>query len=167
VDADAARAVLGVAPGATATDLRAAYRQRLRAAHPDLAGRDAGTAEIVAAYRLLRDLPPPAPVAVEVPAVDPVVVDRDTIVADLPAGDLFELVVDAASTIGEVSYADGAAGLLEVVVEIDGFGACSVVVTLRDGTAWCTVEPLGTGPAPPPDVVAARLAEGFRSIAGS
>ncbi len=161
---DAARSLLGVGRNASASELRAAYRARLRAAHPDVRGHDAGTAEVVAAYRALRDLTPepdpPAPTA-------SVVVRGDTVVADLPLGDLFALVVEAGEAMGEVSYADPDAGLLEVVVDVAGFGACSVVLTLEGGTASCTVEPLGGGPSPSPAAVAQLLAEGLRAVGGS
>ena len=158
MDVDAARALLGVGPRASAAELRVAYRSRLRAAHPDLHGSDAGTEQVVAAYRLLRDLPAEPPPAA-------VVVEGDTVVADLPPGDLFALLAEAAGAVGHVSYADPGAGLLEVVVSVPGFGACSVVVTLAESTAWCTVEPLGGGPAPEPATVAALLAEGLRRVA--
>jgi hypothetical protein len=169
VDVATARAVLGVGPGATADELRAAYRDRLRAAHPDLQGRDAGTAEVVAAYRLLRE-PDAEPAPAEEPPVA-VVVDGDTVTADLPAGDLFALLLEAGHALGEVSYVDAQAGLLEVVVEVEGHGACSVLLTLQGRAAghteaWCTVEPLAGGPAPPAETVAALLADGLRSIAG-
>lgn len=169
MDVAAARALLGVAPGAGPDELRAAYRTRLRAAHPDLRGEDAGTAEVVTAYRLLRDLPPapPAPpVAVEVATV---VVEGDTVSAELPAGDLFALLLEAAEHIGHIAYVDARVGLLEVIVEIAGYGACSVVWTLQGrGTgvteAWCSVEPLGGGPPPPVDAVTELLASGLRRV---
>ncbi len=167
MDVARARAVLGVAPGTGPGELRAAYRARLRASHPDLhGGGDTGTAEVVAAYRLLAELPPE-------PDTEPlpVVVEGDTVTADLPAGDLFALLVDAANTLGDVSYVDAHSGLLEVVVAIDGYGACSVVLTLQGRAtagsteAWATVEPLGGGPAPPTHVVTELLAAGLRHVA--
>jgi hypothetical protein len=169
VDAATARAILGVAAAASAEELRAAYRARLRASHPDLhEGDDAGTTEVVEAYRLLADLPPelvpaPAPVAV--------VVDGDTVTADLPSGDLFLLLVDAAETIGEVSYLDPRAGLLEVVVDVEGYGACSVVLTLQGRAAggateaWATVEPLSGWRKPPVDAITGLLAEALGNVA--
>lgn len=180
MDTAAARDILGVGPGASAAELRAAYRARLRLAHPDLQGRDGGTATVVAAYRVLRDAEPADPVApvAPVPATAAVVVDGDTVTAELPAGDLLALLVDAGDTIGEVAYVDRLSGLVEVVVDIPDHGACSVVWTLEgratgitgqevgSTTAWCTVEPLGGGPAPPAAVVAALLADGLRAVAG-
>jgi hypothetical protein len=172
MDVATARAVLGVEVGVSSEGLRAAYRARLRATHPDLhRGGDAGTAEVVTAYRLLADLPPEPAADVE-PVAVPVVVEGDTVTADLPAGDLFLLLVEAAESVGDVSYADADAGLLEVVVDVAGYGACSVVLTLQGraaaGTeAWATVEPLAGWRTPPVEVVTGLLADGLRHVAST
>lgn len=172
MDPDAARALLGVGADVTPDELRAAYRARLRAAHPDLHGHDDGTADVVAAYRVLRETAAPTAGITEVDVeVAAVVVDGDTVTAELPAGDLFVLLVEAGEAIGHVTHADPAAGLLDVVVDIPGHGACSVVWTLQGrGTgwseSWCTVEPLGGGPPPPAATVTALLADGLRAVAG-
>lgn len=158
-----ARALLGVRPGAAPEELRDAYRARLRATHPDLrGGGDGGTADVVAAYRLLRALPPEPAVVVAV--------DGDTVTADLPAGDLFDLLVEAGHAVGHVAYLDRRAGLLEIVADVPGHGACSVVLTLERRAAGhteaaCCAERLGGGPPPPADAVAGLLAEGLRAIA--
>lgn len=163
MDIGDARAVLGVAASASASEVRAAYWARLRAAHPDHnAGRDAGTAEVVAAYRALRDAPPELPA----PSPSAVVVHGDTVTADLPPGDLFGLVVQAADALGHLAYVDAHAGVVEVAVELAGYGACSVVLKLDPAqhVATCTVELLGGGLPPPPDVVAEVLADGLRTL---
>jgi hypothetical protein len=177
MDVAGARAVLGVDRSATPDQLRAAYRSRLRAAHPDVnGGGDAGTAEVVAAYRLLRDVDADAGVDAGAEAAPPepepvaVVVDGDTVTADLPAGDLFALLVEAGSALGQVAYVDPESGVLEVVVHLDGYGACSVVLTLQGRAvgfteAWCTVEPLGGGPPPSTDAVAALLGDALGRVA--
>lgn len=172
MDVATARRVLGVAATATPAELRTAYHERLRAAHPDLRGHDAGTADVVAAYRLLRAAEPaPEPGPAPFPATVAVVVEGDTVTAELPAGDLFALLVEAGHAIGHVAYVDARSGLLEVVVDVAGHGACSVLWTLQGralGTteAWCTVEPLGGGPPPPVEVVTGLLAEGLRAVSG-
>lgn len=160
MDIGDARAVLGVGGSASTAEVRAAYWARLRAVHPDHnAGRDAGTAQVVAAYRALRDTPPEPP-------APPVVVAGDTVTADLPPGDLFALVVQAADALGHLAYVDPDAAVVEVVVELAGYGTCSVVLTLEpeDHVAVCTVEPLAGGPPPPAEVVAELLAAGLRTV---
>ena len=176
-----ARSILGVEPGAGLDEVRTAYRAALRRTHPDLQGGGGeATRQVVDAYRALvaeASVAPPAPPAPPTATTGPgrpegaVVVDGDTVAAELPAGDLFAMLHEVGDRIGEVTYADAQAGVLEVVVDIAGYGACSVVITLQGRTgaaseASCTVEPLGPGPAPPPAVVAELLAAGLRTVAG-
>jgi hypothetical protein len=164
-----ARHLLGVDHDAGPDELRAAFRQALRRTHPDLHGGDGAAArEVVAAYELLAGQP--AALLPE-PLPDLVTVDGDTVAAELPAGDLFEMLLTAGDRVGEITYADPEAGLLEVLLQVPGHGPCSVVLTLQGRgvgitEAMCTVEPVGTWAAPPPEVVAAVLAEGLRSVTG-
>lgn len=174
MDAAAARRVLGVEPAASEDELRHAYRDGLRRSHPDLGGSDADVQAVVDAYRTLLDAPaepppPPSP-PVRTDAADAAVtVDGDTVAAELPAGDLFPMLLEVAHSIGEVAYVDDLAGILEIVVTFEGFGPCSVVLTLQGratGTteAFCTVDSLGPGAAPPPEAVAELLAGGLRTL---
>jgi hypothetical protein len=180
VDATAARRVLGVAPGVTGDELRAAYRAALRRSHPDLIGpgraAERATAGVVEAYRLLAAEvtagpgPDPAPAWPEPPGEGgvAVVVEGDTVIADLPAGDLFPVLVDVAERIGDVTHVEPESGLLEFLVDVPGAGPCSVLLSLQGRAtgvteAWCTVEPLGGGPPPPADEIATLLAAGMRA----
>lgn len=165
VTADEARRLLGVDDTTGPDELRAAFRRALRRTHPDLPGGDGDAArQVLAAYELLAALPP-----VEPPSHAAVTVDGDTIAAELPAGDLFELLVAAADEIGDITYLDADIGLLEVLLQVAGHGPCSVVLTLQGRglgvtEAMCTVEPVGSWAAPPPEVVAAVLADGYRAV---
>lgn len=47
--------ILGVEPGASAEEVRAAYRRRSRAAHPDLGGSDEEMARVNRAYETVRN----------------------------------------------------------------------------------------------------------------
>src|SRR3954471_7169268 len=80
----AARAILGVAPGADERELRAAYREAAKRAHPDRPGGDAALfRDVLAAYRLLQDAPTPqmhSPPAV----TEPVRVQQATLEIDAP-----------------------------------------------------------------------------------
>ena len=173
MEAADARTVLGVGPMVDADGLRHAYREGLRRSHPDLGGTDADVQAVVDAYRTLVDAPVEAPPPPAAPAVDlepsAVTVDGDTVAAELPAGDLFPMLIEVGHGIGEVAYVDQQAGILEIVVTFEGYGACSVVLTLQGrgtGTteAFCTVEALGPGPTPPADAVAELLAGGLRTL---
>ena len=183
VDHARALAVLGIDADFDPPSLRAAYRAALRRTHPDVAGvgsaSGVATAEVVAAYRLLRDGPPPRTRPAPAPARTPpapspapvvgVVVDGDTVAADLPAGDLFAMLVEVADSIGEIAYVDRSTALLEIVTEFAGYGACSVVLSLQGRAtgvteAFCTVEALGGGPVPPAHAVADLLAHGLRAL---
>lgn len=163
MDVVAARVVLGVGPETSDDDLRRAYRDALRRSHPDHGGRGDRVQDVVDAYRTLLAAPPgPA-------GVDAVTVEGDTVAAELPSGDLFAMLVEVGHRLGEVAYIDELAGILEIVVTFADHGACSVVLTLQGraiGTteAFCTVEALGPGPAPPPEAVAELLADGLRSL---
>lgn len=157
MDRERALAVLGVADGAPAAEVRRAYRERMRAVHPDASG-DAATTEAAAdlarAYATLRAQPdPPVAQPAGAPEAAPVtLVGSDTIVVPAPPDEAFARLLDAAHGLGEVSYLDRANGFLEVVVYTDGDRAASLVVSLQGratgGTeAFVTVEPLGRGPA--------------------
>jgi hypothetical protein len=173
VDVVEARRLLEVGDLAGPDELRTAFRRALRRTHPDLPGGDDDAArQVLAAYELLAALPP-APAAATEPPAPPqhVTVDGDTIAADLPAGDLFQMLVTAADEIGEITYLDPDAGLLEVLLRVAGHGPCSVVLTLQGRAfgvteAMCSVEPIGSWPAPSPEAVAAVLADGFRAVIG-
>jgi hypothetical protein len=180
VDVDEAREVLGVGPASSAADERSAFRRRLRATHPDVAGprADAGVAvaRLTRALSVLRSArtagPPPPPAAPTVPpppAPPPMAhahADDDSLLLEAPADEAFVALLEAAHAIGEVTYVDARLGLLEAVL-VDGPGtACQLLVTLQGratGTeAFCTLEPLGTDPCPPVADVVAALAAALR-----
>lgn len=171
MDVVEARRLLGVDDVAGPDELRGAFRDALRRTHPDLHGGDGDDARrVLAAYELLAGLPAPAPAPAPAPLPPtPVTVDGDTVSAELPAGDLFEMLVAVGDDIGEVTYLDAEGGLLEVLLQVPGHGPCSVVLSLQGRglgftEAMCTVEPVGSWPAPPPEVVAAVLADALRTV---
>lgn len=93
----AARALLGVAPGADERELRAAYREAAKRAHPDRPGGDAALfRDVLAAYRLLQDLPARAihfpPVVAEPARVDQATLRIDAAMAF--GGGTLDLAVD-------------------------------------------------------------------------
>jgi len=166
MDVDEARAVLGVVAGASEADERSAFRRRLRATHPDVAGpsADAGAtvARLTRALGILRSAraartPPPPRTAPRLPA-EP---RGDSLLLDAPADEAFVALLEAAHAVGEVTYVDARLGLLEAVLADDGGHACQLLITLQGratGTeAFCTLEPLGATPCPSAEDVVAGL----------
>jgi hypothetical protein len=176
VDVHEARAVLGVGAGATEADERSAFRRRVRATHPDVAGprADAGiaVARLTRALAVLRaarttggtgdrapattpPAPPPSPPGPEAEH------RGDSLLLDVPAEEAFVALLEATHAVGEVTYVDARLGLLEAVLAGDGGQACQLLITLQGratGTeAFCTLEPLGTTPCPPTEDVVAGL----------
>jgi len=95
----AARALLGVAPGADERELRAAYREAAKHAHPDRAGGDAALfRDVLTAYRLLQDQPPAPPIhfppACTPPAAPLTQASLDIDVATAVAGGVMDLAID-------------------------------------------------------------------------
>ena len=178
--------LLGLRPGCQESEVRTAYRRLLRSTHPDLS--DAGdaterTVRLTSAYRVvvaeLRRPPATSPRAPE-PAeeVDTAavptppgpgirLVDTETIGMAAPASEVVPLLIEAAHQLGDITYLDPGAGLLEVVVEFVGAPTSSVVLSLQGrATGWtevfCTVEPLSGGEAPTAEAVTGLLLRTLR-----
>lgn len=152
-------------------DVRRAYREHIRAHHPDRAGPGSAdrAAVIIEAYAVLvahrsAEQPTATPAAVpsarllradELLGVAPGVarVDGDTLALDAPADETFRWLTEAAHDIGEITYVDRSVPILEVLCRFEGEPATSLVITLQgraDGTeAFCTAESIEARPAPP------------------
>jgi curved DNA-binding protein len=93
----AARAILGVAPGADERELRGAYREAAKRAHPDRPGGDAALfRDVLAAYRLLQDNPA-RPIHFPPAVAEPARVEQAVLTIDAAmafAGGTLELTVD-------------------------------------------------------------------------
>jgi hypothetical protein len=168
-----AAAVLGIDPSASAAEIRAAYRARIRIHHPDRAGNASQdrAARIIAAYRVLVTAPatakaPPAPApsgarkpppraASPRPTTAPPVhrIDADTLRLDAPADETFRWLLDAAHDVGEITYVDRSMPIMEVLCRFEQEPATSLLLTLQgrgDGTeVFATVESIEARPAPP------------------
>jgi hypothetical protein len=177
---DDALAVLGVPADADADVVRRAFRRRLRETHPDLNGAaDATerTLRLTTAYRLLLDSPPteqttpPAPAGAPQPEAEHLEVrllDPATIGLAAPSSEVLPFLIEAAHQLGDITYLDPGAGLLEVVVEFVGAPTSSVVLSLQGRATgvtevFCTVEPLSGGEAPSDEAVTHLL---WRTLRG-
>jgi hypothetical protein len=161
VDRHTALRVLGVGGDATPEQVRARYLELLWAHHPDVADAGNGSfdaAAIVEAYHVLKAEPASPRERVSVRA------DGDTLVLGLPADETFAALVEMASQVGHLAYLDADTGLLESVVTIADGKTCSLVISLQGraagGTtdAFCTIEALGQGSAPPIEPIVEELA---------
>lgn len=187
MDWSEALAVLGLAGAVDEARARSAFRSRLRDTHPDLnAAADATerTVRLTAAYRVVVehlaspapeggaaptapdppvDPDPVVPVEAEVaPGGDAVLVDAETIGIPAPAVEVVPLLIEAAHRLGDITYLDPGAGLLEVVVEFVGAPTSSVVLSLQGRATgltevFCSVEPLSGGEAPSAEAVTQLL----------
>ena len=183
-----ARRLLGVDESADAEQVRAANRVLLLSTHPDVSGAADATSrtiELTRAFRLLNEpsparmspsgsppasaptAPTPGPPTARPadPDHEPVtveLVDDDTIAVGAPAGEALMRRLDAAHELGEISYLDPSAGLVEVVVEFVEAPTSSVLLSMQGRATgvtdvFCTVEPLSGGDAPPADAVTRLL----------
>lgn len=153
--------------------MRRSYRDNLRAHHPDLSpGPDAAaqTDAVVAAFRVLRDATNdglhPLP-AIE-PLIDAAADDEPApLVLYAPPGDVFVRMVQAAHRIGELSYADRETMMLQVTINDPAWSPAQLTAELTpEGdftTALFSLEPLGTGTAPPINSVVEKLASELRT----
>lgn len=171
--------MLGVHDTASTRQVRAAYRQRIREHHPDRAGPDAtvDAARIIEAYEVMSaPAPAPAPAPVTAPSRrgrpdhSVMLVDDDTVAFAFPADEVFALLVEAADDIGDITYVDPDAGLLEVLVTLAFGGPWSVVISLQGRMdrveAFCTVEALDGSDAQPGPVVSLLLDSLRRRLRG-
>jgi hypothetical protein len=187
VDVPAARSTLGLGPTPSWTEVRIAYRAQIAATHPDRAGGDpARAASVTQAYAALerahRDgrlhhsgtgsrpaaptaarRSPPSPPPLDEP---PEVLDGDTVHLLAPPDEAFVRVLEACHRIGDVTYVDRSCAILETLLQVEGEGTCSLVITLQGrahGTdAFCTLEAIEHVASPPVRQVVERLVEALR-----
>lgn len=159
---------------ASPEEVRTAFRSQLRLAHPDIVPHDAragrATGLLVEAYATLRNASPEPDVEAPTMLSDQterrpgdavgVVNDGDSLYVAGPSDEVYRRLVEVAHGIGEITYLDPDARLLDTIVTSDEGIACSLLASLQGratGTEiFFTLEPLGgeTGPAVEPIVEA-------------
>lgn len=172
---DRARDLLGVAPGASAAELRRAYRALMRRHHPDVAGDDpeatSRSADLAAAYELLTDPPPGAPgsgPSRRRPPPEPdgpphaEVRSDGALLVEAPGHETFLRVLDALETIGDVTYRDRAGGYLQAMVQPATGPLCTMVVVVEpraiDTVVLVSLDSMDSDAAPPVDPILEDLA---------
>ncbi len=165
---------LGLEKGAQADDVNRAYRALIRQAHPDAGGSTVVAARITEAYHWLQRAgaePPQAPPPP--PQPDPSATDKDddSYVLRLPPGDIFARLVEAGHQLGEVSYIDRDAGIVQITFTAHNGVVCQLAATVvsmpsqasrGEARVEFTLDPLASGEAPPIDHVVARFARIFQ-----
>jgi hypothetical protein len=192
MDREEAARVLGIAPGADPIAVRSAYRRLILARHPDQAGHEqtAAAARIIEAYTVLRAVGPatPAPPSTSAPASPSprrgadladdggsivTILGEDTIVVPGPADRALRMLLDASHDLGEVTYVDLSAGLVQLVVAFEGGPVCLLLITMRRRAhrveAHLDVDSLDATPPPPIAAVVMLLVDIIRrrTAAGS
>lgn len=162
---------LGLDVGARADDINRAYRTLIRQAHPDAGGSTAVAARITEAYHWLqragaqpaKSSKPAPPTKPQPPATDKT---DDSMTLLLPPGDVFIRLVEAGHQLGEVSYIDRDAGIVQVTFTADNEVVCQLAATVvssgsatsrGDARVEFTLDPLASGQAPPISRVVAHL----------
>lgn len=173
MDGHEALRVLGLEPGASWPEIRRAYRDRIRAAHPDLDRRGDATARAAAlneAFAVLdettasgrRPLPPAPPAPESSNSPEPFVVLR------APAGDVFVLLLEAAHEVGDVCYVDPEAGLIQVLLGDAGPASSQLLISVdveRDPpAATFTLDSMDAQHAPDIRAVVEELATSLERI---
>lgn len=174
MDRERALRTLGLEKGALADDINRAYRALIRQAHPDAGGSTAVAARITEAYHWLQRTgtpspPPPRPPQPDPPA--PVATD-DSVALLLPPGDIFIRLIEAGHQLGEVSYIDRDAGIVQVTFTAENGVVCQLAATVvsggdatsrGDARVEFTLDPLASGDAPPIGQVVDHLARLIRN----
>lgn len=164
---------LGLEKGAQPADINRAYRELIRQAHPDVGGSTAVAARITEAYHWLqRAGPAPLPPVVR-PSPHVAELTDDSLVLLLPPGDVFARLVEAGHELGEVSYIDQDAGMVQVTFTADNGVVCQLAATAITGPSSgagqpdtrveFTLDPLASGQAPPIRQVVSHLVRLLRS----
>ena len=164
---------LGLEKGAQPADINRAYRALIRQAHPDAGGSTAVAARITEAYHWLQRAgtePPRSPKPTPPPPSETGNAD-DSYVLMLPPGDVFARLLEAGHELGEVSYIDHDAGIVQVTFTAENGVVCQLAATVVSGSSRgrqtdarveFTLDPLASGEAPPINQVVARFARIFR-----
>jgi hypothetical protein len=97
--------------------------------------------------------------------------DQDTIVVAGPHDRALRMLLDAAHELGEVTYVDLGAGLVQMVVTFEGGPVCLLLITMgrraHRTEAHLDVDSLDATPPPPIAAVVALLVETIRRRAGA
>jgi hypothetical protein len=143
VESAEARAILGVDVDATPDEIRAAFRVRLRAVHPDVADgahdADEKTRTLLDAYRLSVTEAQTATDRAG-PSIDGEtrawLIDRDTVALACSHEEAFARLLDVGSTLGVITYLDRQGELIEVLLRTRLGDTVSLVISFQGRADW-------------------------------
>jgi hypothetical protein len=178
-DVVSALGILGLDTDATWRDIRLAYRDLVRACHPDLdVANDAAATERTAALNVAFDtltsatnggrlaLGAPLDASVQNPPEAPAT-SAERVTLQAPPGDVFIQLLDAAHEIGEVSYMDPEAGLIQVLLQGGDPTASQLLIAVDQQpdppTVSFTLDAVNAASAPPIRDIVDALALALRS----
>lgn len=156
---DLALQTLGLGRDAQKADIVRAYRTLIRKAHPDVGGDTAVAARITEAYAWLQQ----APVANPSPSPPAPSSSDERLVLLLPPGDVFARLCELGQQLGELSYLDPSAGIMQVTFTAPNFVTCQLMATVipsanpKEAQVEFTLEPLANGQPPPIGAVIAHM----------
>lgn len=131
MDRDTALRTLGLRHDARNDQITAAYRRLIRKAHPDVGGDNAVAARITEAYARLRQS---APSSVRAPGGAEPVPSDERLVLLLPPGDVFARLCELGQRLGELSYLDPQAGIMQVTFTALNSAPCQLMATVVAGS---------------------------------
>ena len=152
MDRKTALRTLGLRHDAPKGEITAAYRKLIRKAHPDVGGDTAAAARITEAYAWLQQS---TPNAVRAPRTTDPVPSDERLVLLLPPGDVFARLCELGQRLGELSYLDPQAGIMQVTFTALNSAPCQLMATVAAGSnpeeseVEFTLEAL-TNAVPPP-----------------
>lgn len=170
-----ARALLGVSPQATHDEVRAAFRAQIGRHHPDVnpaPGTSARAMALIEAWEVLSV----EPAVTDPPVTDPPITGPlaawatgSSVMAAAPADEVMLWLIDAAHRVGDVTFLDMAAGLVEALVEFVDGPVVTLTLSLQGRVAagtevFISMEPWSRPPRPDlpdPDAVARLLAHHY------
>lgn len=164
---DVALKTLGLDRDAPSEDISKAYRKLIRKTHPDVGGDTATAARITEAYAWLKQAEPTDASDRAAGAPSP---KDEKLVLLLPPGDVFARLCELGHQLGELSYLDPQAGIMQVTFTALNSVPCQLMATVipsinpKEAQVEFTLEPLANGQPPP---IAAVVAHMFGNQRGS
>ncbi len=146
------------------TTLQLAYETVLGALDGALERREAATTPSAAGPTV-----PPAPTVSTEPPITATWIADDTLGIDAPANEALPFLIEACHEVGDVTFLDQRAGLIQVTVGFVDEPVCYLLMNLQGRATgvtevFCSIESIESTPAPPIGAVTRLLVETLNSL---